>query len=438
LLVILFLVGGLAQARLKIPSAEVRSKMLLDFAAEMTRLDGEALYVRRNRKETWTDIVEKLSTEAQVADSSENLFRTFSRLSQAYPNLHSAVSPGKSWGYRSQKRLMFSATMGAEWLGPDFVRYRISKINTDNFSQRGKNKPAVGDEILAINGRSIKEWQNENFEFCKFPLKSQCDFELTMNFYRELLSWQHDQPLSFTLKRGEKVWESPVLFKRSKNSAAAPPKPYCDQETSRYENFELVYSGNRACVYESKIDPDTAVLRITSFNYSPDSLRPGEPLGSLYHEVTALYGWWKKNATWKHLVIDLIDNHGGNSPVPYYQILFQHDFQEQYVTFKKTPEFENPALRGSIFWWSGGQEIWYQNLVSSGEWEKLNYGEFTNPVPMFCVDESKDCREGMYSPEPHPFQGRVSVLLNHWCVSSCDGFVYTLEREFGERARFFG
>jgi hypothetical protein len=46
-------------------------------------------------------------------------------------------------------------------------------------------------------------------------------------------------------------------------------------------------------------------------------------------EIEALEKIWiPKSATYKHLIIDVLNNHGGNLPVPYYQILFKGNFQE--------------------------------------------------------------------------------------------------------------
>jgi hypothetical protein len=52
---------------------------------------------------------------------------------------------------------------------------------------------------------------------------------------------------------------------------------------------------------------------------------------------------------------------------------------------------------------------------------------------MFCPSSKRDCREGLFQVRNHGFHGRVSLIVNHWCVSSCDGFVYELHNELGAR-----
>ncbi len=407
------------------PSPTIRSHALEALAAQMERLDGEALYVRENRATDWREIVEDLQQEAELAPSWFSFMRSLLRLNLAFPNLHSSMRPGKEAMKHIPKRILPSIEFSAEWYSEHQIRYVVSRVGTEN-RRADELLPRIGDEVVAINGRKTADWQKENFEFCKFSIKEQCDFELPLTFAKELLSWTRDEPLTYTLKRNEATWSVSVEIKEVGTYFPPPQRAYsCKQELNRYADFTLVYGGNRACIYESNKFPGKAIFRIGSFNYPDETLVKNEPIDSLQKEIEALYPWWLQHATWSHLIFDIIDNHGGNSPIGYYQILFQHDFQEQYVSFKKTPEMEILHLRESIFWGSPGQEIWFQNILNSGIWATIPQYQYTNPIPMFCADESKDCRVGLFPVRKHPFRGRISVLLNQWCVSSCDGFAYT-------------
>jgi len=436
-LVLIVFASSVTFAQADLPSPEVRVNALKAIASEMRRLDGEALYVRRNRAIPWDETVIKLEKEAENATSWFAFMKPLLRLNLAYPNLHSSMVPGQDAMKYLPKRIQPKVGFTAEWLTPNQVRYVVSRVDQD-VQYTADVEPQVGDEVVEINGRSVDDWKNENFELCKFPLRAQCDFEFTSTFQKELLSWSRQDSLTYTLKRNETTWTIVVDLREEGTYFPAPQGDSCRQEQNRYSDFKLVYGGNLACVYESTKYPGTAIFRITGFNYSKDILKQEEPIDSLNKEIDALYPWWVQHATWDHLVFDIIDNHGGNAPIGYYQILFQHDFQEQFVTFKKTPEIEDPILRKSIFWDSKGQEIWFQNLVSSGKWSKIFDGHYTEPVPMFCPDENKDCSVGLFPVRQHPFRGRISVLLNQWCVSSCDGFAYNLKEKFGARATFYG
>ncbi len=419
------------------PPADIRAKILTAVASEMERLDGEALYVRQNRVSTWTQIKNGLEQEAANAKSWLGFMRSLLRLDLSYPNLHSSAKPGQDAMKYLPKRAKPKVAFQAEWLASNKVKYVISKVDSD-IQYNTNDVPQVGDEVLAINGRDVQDWKNENFEFCKFPIKEQCDVMLPSMFEKELLSWTREQPLSYKVQRAGRVWTIAIAVKEEGTYLPSPKGYSCRQEMGRYDDFKMVYAGNRACIYESIKHPGTAIFRIMGFNYSKDSLEQNEQIDSLSKEIDVLYPWWIQHATWTHLIFDIIDNHGGNGPIGYYQILFQHEFQEQFVTFKKTPEMDTSSLRQSVFWGSTGQEIWFQNLVSSGVWASLQNGEYTQPVPMFCVDENQDCSVGLFPVRPHPFNGRISVLLNQWCVSSCDGFAYNLKEKFGSRAKFYG
>lgn len=432
------LMSTMALARTdELPSSTVRSNVLKAVASEMRRLDGEALYVRQNRAANWDRTVSGLQKEAGKADTWLEFMKALLSLDLAFPNLHSSMRPGREAMKHIPKRVKPKVGFAAEWLGPSEIRYVVSSVDPD-VHYPAAQAPQVGDEIIEINGRKERDWKKENFELCKFPLEAQCDFELPSTFLKELLSWSREKPLTYTLKRNGATWKIAVDLKEEGSYFPERKGFSCKQESNRHPGFKITYAGNRACIFENAKRPGTAVLRIMGFDYSADTLVKGEPIDSLSKEIEALYPWWVRHATWSHLIFDVIDNHGGDAPIEYYQILFQHDFQEQYVTFKKTPEIESSVLRASIFWGSQGQEIWFRNLVSTGAWAKIPEGDFTEPVPMFCADDTKDCRFGLFPVRPHPFRGRISVLLNQWCVSSCDGFVYNLKEKFGARAKFYG
>jgi hypothetical protein len=427
-----------AKALDKFPSPQVRERMIQDLVRTMTRLDGEALYVRQNRAQTWTDTTQAIAQEATLANSGPELYRAFMRVNQAYPNLHSNLKPGADFKLFSQKPLRLKAEFQANWLAPHKVTFSISKVDAD-LNLAAEVKPQVGDSVIAINGRDIQDWTKENFEFCKFPLKEQCDTQLHNQLLKEFLSWNRTMPLSLTLQRGHQTWSVIVPTEEATDGPQETVKMLtCKYDSNRYDGFKIVYAGNRLCIFENPADPDTAVMRITSFIYDKTLLEPNETIKSVTQEIDGIYPWWQTNAKWKHLIIDVIDNHGGNAPVPYYQILLQNDFQEQYVTYKKSVEMADPILRRGFFWTSVEQELWFQSMVTDGTWDRLAIGEYTPAVPMFCAQENQDCRIGKFSPRTHPFQGRVSVLLNQWCVSSCDAFAYTMHEEFGAKARFFG
>lgn len=428
-----FLSAQMNYAQPTLPDAKTRAEIVRTLASEMQRLDGEALNVRKNRSTSWTQLSDLLSLEAEQAKSTSEFIRVLSRLDQSYPNLHATLQIGKDLSDSLPERIELKIYFMAEVFSPVKTRYVISYIHSEATYSKDE-QPELGDELIAINNRPMLDWQKENLDFCKFPLQHQCDNLLSVHFEKEFLSWQRSQPLIFTLKRGSKIWD--IAVESRPLTAGLRKQADCKNENSRYQNFQRVYEGNRACVYQSLKDPKTAVLRITSFDYS--GLNKGEPIRSIGVEVARLYPWWLNNAQWDHLVIDLIDNTGGNAPTEYLEVLLTEKFQQLYITYKKTKELEDSYLRANMFWETTEQEIWFQNLIQSSQWSNWSYGDYISPVPMFCAEPDRDCTEGVFEPRYHYFKGKISLLVNQWCISACDDFVYVLTEQLGPKVKLYG
>jgi hypothetical protein len=373
--------------------------MIQAVSNEMVRLDAEGFYVRASRNRSWANIVETVKSEAAVATSWQQFYRAITRLDNAYPNLHAYSEVGETFANQLAKPITPLVRLNEEWLTPEKIRHVVNYIDK-SAKYEASERPEFGDELIAINNRPIAEWEDENFNHCKWTLKAHCDFLLSTQLEQELLSWSREQPLTYTLKRGEKIWTIEVAIKTVEYKKRDPSKLYCKNFPDRYLNFKLVYAGNRACIYQNPSQPETAILRITSFLYS--ALNESENINSVFKEIQQLYPWWQQHAHWQHLVIDVINNGGGNAPIPYYQLLLQNDFQEQYTSFKKIPEMLNSQLREKMFWGSPSQEIWFQNLLKTGVWEQTPMYSYLPPVPMFCADQDRNCLEGRFQPFNHP------------------------------------
>lgn len=414
----------------------IELEMFSAIAAEMERLDAEALLVRANRPTPWKVTVEQLHAELSQSTDQAGLAIALGRLDQAYPNLHSFSNLGAELSQSLPRRLTPLVRFSTDWLSESQTRFRVSKVEP-GLSIPADSYPVVGDEIIAINGKAMAYWSDVNFDFCKHPLRSQCDTLMSEKIIGRLLPWTQHQPLSYTLNRAGRHWTIAVPI------VEAPAKPHadpthleCGNAPARYKGFIPTYIGRRLCVYESTHATSTAIMRITSFTYP--RLPEGHAIPSLEQELITFYPWWKAHGTFEHLVIDLIDNGGGNAPIPYYQVLFGSPFQEQYFRLKKSPEIIEERIRKGIFWGSTGLEVWFQDILKSGIFSATATGGLLPPVPMFCPDESKNCSDGLFDPWAHPFTGKISVLLNEWCVSSCDGFAYAIQEHFGARAKFYG
>lgn len=418
------LVAPAAHAAYELPDPAARKAIVQTMGAAMERLDGEALFVRANRHVDWRSTVARLADEAEAAATPAAFARTLKRLDLAYPNLHSYADLPAGLAAVLPGAVRPAVRFALEKSGASVPAYRVFRVS-------GETAAELGDEVLAVNGIAVAAIAAESFLFCKWPLKTQCDDEMPTTFESELLTWTRAEPLVYTLRRDGVVFDAEIEV------AATPPRPArnpldyeCGTLAERYPGFVLAYTGNRACVFTSTTDPETAVLRILSFNYK--YMREDQTIRSVEDEVDQLLPWWREHATWSHLVVDVIDNAGGQAPIPYYKMLFQNPFQEEYVRFKKTPELEQDGLRfEGIFWETDFQEQWFQSLRSSGAYDEIAYGDFLPPVPMFGTFD-------LFEPYAHPFRGRVSLLVNRFCVSSCDGFDYAMSEQLAGRIEVYG
>jgi hypothetical protein len=430
------------------PTRTERLKIFDEVSSEMMRLDAEALEARRLRPESWKNTMRELRSEVAAAEDFRDLASVFTRLDATYTNLHSSVD--------------FVAD--GEWFEPGYVhasaqvltqltdsgRSRFLLYFADKEWDEGRRRGLrSGDEVLSINGRSLESWSDENFLFCKFPLQLQCDQELFDNLVSGVLSWNRGDDLKLVVKKSESGERVTVKVpyeirrrtaeQRQRRETRKLERLECARSPERYPGHRLAYAGNRACVFEKDGDPTSAVLRITSFSYSASRLLPDQKLRSVRQEVEALRPYWMEHAgAWKHLAIDVIDNNGGNAPIPYYELLFTDAFQEQYYRLKKIPELENREFLDGLLWSDAPQLSTYEMMRKDGSWDRTSVGKLLPAVPMFCRDDAEDCRVSNFVPRPHPFRGRVSLLMNRMCISSCDGFVWGVKSVLGERAKLYG
>lgn len=422
----LFGIGGLSGASNLNDNDNEWINGFIKLTSEMKRLDAAALSVRKNRIKNWDKILSDLKGELKEAKNLDETLLVFEKLDASYPNLHSYVTFADAIKRKDIKVPV--AGISRLWRGEKDVIFQITSISED---PKIKGDIKAGDELIAINGRSMDKWSEENFEFCKWPLREQCDDDLFKNLVNNYLSWKNSDPLYYTLKRGGNTWDIQIPLKNPQKRNRKK-YPTCEEENSRYPGYSLTYAGARLCLYNNLTAPP--IMRVMRFKYTKED----KDITSVNEEIERVKDYWMKNATWDHLIIDVAGNGGGSDPIAYYKLFFKEPFQEQWAQFKKGEEIEDETLRKSIFWNSTAHEISFQNLIKSGGYEKLKAGEFLPKVPMFCADDSKSCSEGKFIPFEHSFDGKISLIVDQYCVSSCDGFVYELKDSLKDKVRIVG
>ncbi|MGZ3775050.1 MAG: hypothetical protein ACXVCY_14265 [Pseudobdellovibrionaceae bacterium] len=425
---------SVSTSSLTLPSANTKMQMVTSLKDEIDRIDGEGLLPRSNRPESWDKTIQRLKNEAATANTAYDLGRVFKRLDATYPNLHAKVFLIPELDER--------ATVGSVQLPFKFYAERIDRQNNNHKYFLVVNSPSKGivqngDELLEINSAPIQKWSDENFIFCKFPFRQQCETEFFDNFKNELLGWNRHQPLELKIKRGAQILSvsiSPEVKPNTQNPDEDNSNFPCGVRKGRYKGFVLAYEGQHLCAFESPKQTKTVVIRIDSFRYED------VPFAVLDGEVQIFWNnyWRQKSPIVSTLILDVIGNHGGQSPIPYYGLFYSQPYQEQYVQFKKIKEFEQQEILESLFWGDKGKEIWFENIKKDGSFGKTQVGEFLGHIPQFCSDRHKDCREGLFAPRKNNFSGKVKLLMDHWCISSCVGFVSNIKTLLKDRVQTFG
>jgi hypothetical protein len=443
LILLLFLAGApLSHAGKRMASYPSKADRVASFDAlvhEMKRLDGDGLLARKNRPEPWPQTVGRIRKEVEKAPDFFAWGRALRRFDAAYPNLHAsaALAPELDESH-SHGRIRLPLRFNPIRVTAEASEAKFKLLIGRNDDPRFRS----GDELIDINGRPLKDWLEENFIFCKFPLRPQCDREFYRNFAAELLGWHRGMPLEVGVIRAGKLIHRTVEPQRVLGDEG-PNRPrteggdlsdwaqrisLCGRSRDIYQGFELAFEGQNLCAFESKERPNLVVLRIASFAYPHPSL-----FVNVDGEVKNFWlNYWRRRAPLTtRLVLDLSDNGGGNWHVPYAQLFLDTPFETPSVKFKTIHELSHPGLRELIFDHSAQREHWFRSLRTIEE-------PYLPATPMFCPSAAEPCGSGSFNPLSHGFHGSVWMILNHHCISSCVAFARTLRRTLGTKLTLIG
>ncbi|MBK9322893.1 MAG: hypothetical protein IPM97_08115 [Bdellovibrionaceae bacterium] len=59
-------------------------------------------------------------------------------------------------------------------------------------------------------------------------------------------------------------------------------------------------------------------------------------------------------------------------------------------------------------------------------------------MPQFCYSNNGDCLTEKFPVQSGSYKGKITILTDPWCISSCVGFVWTLKNYLKERVQFAG
>ncbi len=415
---------------------------------EIDRIDADRKEILKLKGENWDENINELRGEVEKAQSLGAFGRALRKVDSLYPHVQSqqVLNPElESIPIGSKINLAFKIVPTIKDVKERHFKYFISQVTADHFE--AGPVPRIGDEVIEINKKGIEDWEDENYKFCKAVSRGVCALEFNHNFRNESLAWNHDQVIELVLLRGpDKITahlkariQSSDGFEASDTADTYSDGFPCGIDIKRrYFEFGFLYKGRRLCLLGSHAHPGVALMRISNFNYSgsADSIRSLKQEISLFKTTY----WDAHYSEIKHLIVDLMDNDGGDPPVGYEALLFDHPFQGQYVKYKKLQEWSKGPVEELLFNLDadGGKSIWLKSLREEGRFSQKNLGDFFDPIPRYCVSSKLDCRNGKFEPDEHQFKGDVKVMLNQNCILACSSFASDLQENLGARVGFYG
>jgi hypothetical protein len=212
----IFFTNVYASDVIKLPSPEMQKSIFKAIRNEMIRLDGEGLIARRDRPLDFIQTTNNLLNESIQENNILDFYSLFKRLDATYTNLHSKLILNEQM-FESVNSLLNNTTMiGTFSEVTPGKKTRLLVTYIDDIDLRGIINE--GDEIVKINGRTVESWLDENFIFCKQPLRNQCDHDFENNLLKLNLSWKKTK-LTYSIKHLEKIIDVDVKFFKPKNNS---------------------------------------------------------------------------------------------------------------------------------------------------------------------------------------------------------------------------
>ncbi|ANH67455.1 hypothetical protein ABE85_07500 [Mitsuaria sp. 7] len=417
-------------------TSALRVQAVKAFAAGIADNDSEAIQVGWQGKQGWDKAVRRAEVNATAAEDPAAFGLTLRTLYASYPSLHSRIDLRSDLDYRTtlgHRSIPF--TMKVRELGPDIIPDAVLIADTAKV-QIGLAGPgaAVGDQVLTINGRPIGHWLSKSAQVCRRNSRWQCYGDFDKQLRTGLLGWDPRRPLTLGISRNGS--RKTITYQAPSTPDPADPRVRtgCGQDDERYEGFTAVYTGWNLCAFRSAARPGVEIWRLKSFSYGTEA--------TFDSPKTEVEGLWEKHwstaaSSVKELIIDVSGNGGGDVPLPWYSLLFDQPYQEQYAQYRRLKAFDDPAIAAELPD-DQAHERWLAGikLTNSRAWR--NVGGYLPPVAMFCAEEDLTCEGTLVKPKPHGFAGKVSLILDDNCVSSCSGFAWNILAKLGPRANAFG
>jgi hypothetical protein len=369
--------------------------------------DAEAIDTRnRTKAVSWEQYKTHYRSKLEECHDADCAKKVFLRFAEGFVNLHSNF---EITGYLDPRIMVDSM-------------YRAHPSIVFEYPSLRMYEPSTAKEITHLNSIPVKELMHQFINY-------ECSFSSTVGcatiFIRKLnANWLTiaDRPLrTITYSDGT---VSPIKFKKLKR-----PQHNESKKTfaASMKGWETVVEGNKFVLMRKS---KTLLLKYVDFLY--DDL--GDDLycensayqNSMCQDIQLLTESIRLIGPVEVLVIDLQNNIGGAEVTPLLAAFAKQPFYDLSVRFRKTPVLENDTIRPYLFWSNSRLENWFSTIRKQESYANTAYGAFLPACADFCRG-SENCELQPIQPAGKLAIGRIVLVTNYNCVSSCDDFVWRMK-----------
>lgn len=373
--------------------------------SEIARVDAEGVKTRDLVRSTkWQDFVQQQEPKFTQAQDWDDLNQAYMELAYGFVNSHSHFS-----FYVGQNSFR-SAGVSDRPVGYEYPHFRMFDIQT-------------GFDVKAVNGIAVATDFPQKLDLlCPFNSEQACALFYTKGVNSGMLRFAGQIPQTLTLNDGLRDFDVSIHYQPKLEPAKVL---YCDQIANDYAGFTRVSSGYNLCLFKKG---SVGLIRLRNFIYWQTD-DPGYL--SMEDEVNRILVALRSHPEIENLIFDLLANGGGNENTPFLKAFVPNQFGELLAAYRKVRELDDSFLRSKVFYDVAAAENWFQELIKSGIYATIPYGEYLPARPYFC-QASSVCSAGMIPARSDGFKAKkIALLVDGRCVSSCDDFTWRMKKYAG-------
>lgn len=391
------------------------SSLTLDFFDQLTRdieqFDAEAIDTRnRTKKVSWTEFKKFYRDKLDECDGEPECARSvLTRFGNGFVSLHARFEIAGSENQRIWSDSTSKATPA--------IAIEYPSLNC--FVQ------GTSRQITHLNELPINEVLQDFINYdCRYSSAPGCAFDFIRRLNANRIFVNEEPVTNITLSGGPSVH---VAYDKVKHNRKTGSKA---ELSASMKDWDLVVEGNKFILLRHR---ESYILKFSDFVYEglggglycEGQAAENSLCGDIQLLTASIKG--KKIDT---LIVDVQGNYGGVEISPLIAALAKKPFYDLSIRFRKTRALENDTLRPYLFWSNSNLENWFTTLMQRDEYAKIPYGSYLPATADFCRG-SANCDLVPIDPAGQLHIGKIIIVTNYYCMSSCDDFVWRM-KDYGD------